>query len=230
MRLPRPSRHVIFDMDGVLLDTEQFYTDVTQAIVGRYGKVFDWSVKSHMVGRPAIESARHLVKALELPITPEAYLEEREIELLRLAPESAPMAGAVELTRALRRAGAVLAVATSSTERFFAAKTQRHRAWFESFSVVVLGDDPRVRRGKPAPDIFEVAARDLGVPPASCVVIEDSPAGVDAARTAGMQVIALPDPGMDATRLAHADLVVQSLSELSPEDFGLPGHRVRSSS
>ena len=54
MRLSRPATHVIFDMDGVLLDTERFYTEVTQAIVGRWGKVFDWSVKGNMIGRPAI--------------------------------------------------------------------------------------------------------------------------------------------------------------------------------
>ena len=74
VRLDRPVRCVVFDMDGVLLDTEIFYTRVTQQIVGRYGKTFDWTIKSHMVGRPAIESARYLVETLSLPILPEEYL------------------------------------------------------------------------------------------------------------------------------------------------------------
>ena len=80
-RLRRPVTHVIFDMDGVLLDTERFYTQVTQEIVGRYGKTFDWSVKGDMIGRTALDAARYLVETLELPIAPEEYLREREAGL-----------------------------------------------------------------------------------------------------------------------------------------------------
>ncbi len=69
---------ILYDMDGLLLDTENFYTDVTQQIVSRYGKNFDWSIKSQMLGRPALESARTLVRVLELPIRPEDYLSERK--------------------------------------------------------------------------------------------------------------------------------------------------------
>jgi pseudouridine 5'-phosphatase len=105
VRLDRPVRCVVFDMDGVLLDTEIFYTRVTQQIVGRYGKTFDWTIKSHMVGRPAIESARYLVETLSLPILPEEYLAERETELAKWMPEAAPMPGAEALTRELVSAG-----------------------------------------------------------------------------------------------------------------------------
>jgi pseudouridine-5'-monophosphatase len=132
------------------------------------------------------------------------------------------MPGAVDLTAALVGHGVPLALATSSSRDMFELKTLRHRAWFGCFSVVVLGDDPRVERGKPAPDIFLVAAEGLGAPPASCVVIEDAPAGVEAARAAGMQVIAVPDPAMDRTRFGDADLVVASLSEIAPADLVAP--------
>ncbi|MEW6272240.1 MAG: HAD-IA family hydrolase [Thermodesulfobacteriota bacterium] len=221
MRLPRPVRHVIWDMDGLLLDTECFYTEVTQQIVGRFGKVFDWSVKSHMVGRPAIESARYLVAALDLPITPEEYLLEREELLAALMPAAEPMPGAVELTRALHERGVPQAVATSSSRRFFELKTTRHGAWFRLFSAVVVGDDPRIARGKPEPDIFLVAARELGADPATCLVFEDAPSGIAAARAAGMQVVAVPYPGMEPARLAAADLVVSSLLDLSLADLGV---------
>ena len=97
--LTRKARYVLFDMDGVLLDTENFYTEATQQIVARWDKTFDWSLKQHMVGRPAIESARYLVDALDLPITPEQYLAEREEGLRTRMPQAQPMPGAVALTR-----------------------------------------------------------------------------------------------------------------------------------
>lgn len=220
-RLARPVSHVIFDMDGVLLDTEHFYTDVTQTIVGRYGKVFDWSVKGNMIGRPARDSARYLVQALALPITADAYLEEREAMLEKLFPSTEAKPGARELTAALASRGVRQAVATSSGARLFALKTTRHRDWFDVFTAVVLGDDPRVARGKPAPDIFLLAAAELGADPATCLVVEDAPAGVEAAHAAGMQVVAVPDPEMDRERFTDADLVIDSLVDVTPATFGL---------
>ncbi|HZR80011.1 MAG TPA: HAD-IA family hydrolase [Candidatus Binatia bacterium] len=221
MPLARPATHVVFDMDGVLLDTERFYTEVTQDIVGRFGKTFDWSVKSRMIGRPAIEAARTLVEALALPMTAEDYLAEREEALAAKMPSALPMPGARELTEELARLGVPLAVATSSSRRFFDLKTERHRDWFRSFAAIVVGDDPRVARGKPAPDIFLVAARELGADPAGVVVVEDAPAGVAAARAAGMQVVAVPYPGMDPASLADADLLFESLADVRARDLGV---------
>jgi pseudouridine-5'-monophosphatase len=210
---------VIFDMDGVLLDTERLYTQATQQIVGRYGKVFDWSIKANMIGRLAIDSARYLVDVLALPITAEEYLTERAILFEELMPTAEPMPGARALTAALAARGVPMAVASSSSRAMFDLKTIRHRPWFACFSSIVLGDDPRIRHGKPAPDLFLVAANDLGATPASCVVIEDAPAGVDAARAAGMLVVAIPDPGMDPSRFGGADLVARSLAEIDVENL-----------
>ncbi len=201
-------------MDGVLLDTERFYTEVTQDYVARYGKTFDWSVKSRMVGRPAIEAARTLVEALDLPVEPEDYLRDRTAALEARMPEAEPMPGAVELTRALSGAGVPIAVATSSPARLFDLKTQRHGDWFSLFRAVVRGDDDRIARGKPAPDIFLVAAAEIGAAAADCLVVEDSPAGIEAAHAAGMQALAVPYPGMDPTKLAAAEWLVDSLAEV----------------
>ncbi len=212
--------HVIFDMDGVLLATERIYTEVTQDIVGRFGKTFDWSIKSNMVGRPSIESARYLVKTLELPIGPEEYLAEREGAFQARMPEAEPMPGAVELVRKLAARRVPLAVATSSHREMFELKTRRHKEWFDLFDHIVLGDDPRIERGKPAPDIFLLAARELGADPETCLVFEDAPSGVEAARAAGMMVVGLPDPGIDAARLGDAHHITKSLTDIQASEIG----------
>ena len=221
MALARPVGAVIFDMDGVLLATERFYTEVTQTIVGRWGKTFDWSVKANMIGRPGRDSARYLVETLALPITADEYLVERESMLEALFPQAVAMAGARELTATLAARGVPQAVATSSGRRLFELKTSRHRDWFRVFDAVVLGDDPRLHRGKPAPDIFLLAADELGVDPATCLVVEDATVGVAAAHAAGMQVIAVPDPDNDPRPFADADLVLPSLEVVTPELLGL---------
>jgi pseudouridine-5'-monophosphatase len=220
VKLGRRPRAVIYDLDGVLLETEHFYTEVTQEIVGRYGKVFDWSVKSNMIGRPSLESARYLVQTLELPISAEDYLRLREKGLIERFPRCEEKAGAEAFVRALYARGIAQAVATSSEKTLFDLKTSRHGDWFALFGATVTGDDVRVHRGKPAPDIFLVAAGELGIEAGDCLVFEDAPAGVEAARAAGMQVIAVPDAAMDRRKFAAADAVIGDFREISPADLG----------
>jgi pseudouridine-5'-monophosphatase len=211
---------VIFDLDGVLLDTEPLYTHATQQIVGQWGKRFDWSIKGDMIGRSAIDGARYLVEALQVPLAPEEYLRRRTPILDALFPTAEPLAGARELVERLRARGVPLAVATSSESYQYRLKISRHD-WFSEFGTVVCGDDPRIARLKPAPDIFLVTAAELGAEPAECLVFEDSLAGVAAARAAGMQVVAIPDPQMDASRYGQADIVIAGYAELLLEELGL---------
>ena len=220
MKLERPVTHVIFDLDGVLLDSEPIYTEATRQVIAPYGKVFDWSIKADIIGRSSREGARHIVRVLDLPITPEDYLRRRRPLLEALFPQVREIPGARLFVETLRARGVPLAVATSSETALYRLKTAHH-TWFEHFSVVVCGDDPRIARLKPDPDVFLVTARELGVAPERCLVFEDSLAGVSAARAAGMQVVALPDPAMDRSRYGEADLVIGGYEELTPADIGL---------
>jgi pseudouridine-5'-monophosphatase len=217
---------VIYDMDGLLLDTEPFYTQVSQVIASRYGKVFDWSVKARMIGKRAADSAKIFTSALDLPLTPEEYLVARQAMIEELFPQAEPLPGAVRLTEHLQRHSIPQAVATSSDGRHFGLKTMRHQPWFRLFECIVIGDDPEVRHGKPAPDIFLLAARRLGITPSECLVFEDSPFGVEAARNAGMAVIAVPDPNMNRNEFHAADEVLGSLEEFDPAAWGLPPYPV----
>jgi pseudouridine-5'-monophosphatase len=186
------STHVLFDLDGVLLDTERLYTEATQAIVGRFGKTFTWDIKRDAMGRDADLSARIVLERLGVPLTSQEFLAERGPILESLVARCQAMEGAEAFVRTLVAQGIPVAVATSSDRRLYELKVRSH-AWFDLFSAVVCGDDPRVGAKKPAPDIFLVAARDLGAEPPQCLVFEDSLAGVEAALRAGMRVVALPD-------------------------------------
>ena len=222
MHLRRSIAAVIYDMDGLLLDTEPFYTEASQRIAARHGKAFDWTVKSRMIGQRAQDSARVFTESLGAAMSPEEYLEARRPILEELFPKAKSMPGAVRLTEHLHRHTVPQAVATSSDRRHFALKTSQHQKWFEIFDCIIIGDDPRVLHGKPAPDIFILAARQLGVEALQCLVFEDSPVGVEAARAAGMSVIAVQDPHMEEDIFSSADAVIRSLEQFDPSAWGLP--------
>jgi pseudouridine-5'-monophosphatase len=157
-------------------------------------------------------------------LTAAEYLRTRQALLDELLPQADPLPGALRLTYHLRRGGIPQAVATSSDRHHFELKTSRHKAWFSIFDCIVTGEDPELREGKPAPDIFLLAARRLGADPAHCLVIEDAPAGVEAARAAGMKVAVVPDGNLSPAEYAQADAILPSLADFDPEEWGLPAY------
>jgi pseudouridine-5'-monophosphatase len=214
--------HLIYDNDGLLLDTEPFYTKAHEIIAARYGKVFDWTVKSKMIGLRAEDSANVLLTALQLPMTVTEYLEARRHLLAEMFPQAEPMPGAVHLTNHLHQCRIPQAVATSSDRFNFDLKITHHKEWFRIFECLVMGDDPEIKHGKPAPDIFLVAAERMKASPAHCLVFEDSPSGVEAARAAGMFVVAVPDPHMDDGVYANAHQIIRNLNDFEYSRWGLP--------
>ena len=213
---------LIYDMDGLLLDTEGIYTEVTQQIVGEYGKVFDWSVKEKIIGRRSIQAAEIIVESLDLPISPQDYLDSRKDVLLEKFKDTEALPGAKEMTTHFFKLGIPQALATSSSSPMFEAKFEKHKKWFSQFAQIVKGDDPELKEGKPAPDIFLLAAKRLGVDPAECLVFEDAPTGTEAALAAGMSVVVVPDPNMNHCHYKNASQIISSLKDFDPEYWGLP--------
>ncbi|XWS70943.1 hypothetical protein CRYUN_Cryun03dG0094100 [Craigia yunnanensis] len=219
--------HVIFDMDGLLLDTEKFYTEVQEIILSRFNKTFDWSLKAKMMGKKAIEAARVFVEETGISdsLSAEDFLAEREAMLQSLFPTSELMPGASHLIEHFHAKGVPFCLATGSHRRHFELKTQRHGELFKLMHHIVLGDDPEVKQGKPSPDIFLTAARrfECGqIDSQKILVFEDAPAGALAAKNAGMSVVMVPDPRLDSSHHAIADQVVSSLSDFNPSEWGLP--------
>jgi pseudouridine-5'-monophosphatase len=214
--------HVIYDLDGLLLDTEPLHTLMIETIVSRYGKVFDRSIQSKFAGRNALDSAQILVDILPLPITAQAFLEEREAFLDELLPQAKPLPGAVRLTKHFHHHQIPQAVATSSSSRPFRLKTTHYQEWFALFDCIVLGDDPALKRGKPAPDIFLLAAQRLGANPEECLVFEDAHAGMEAALAAGMSVVVVPRSGVDRQLYQEANQILDSLEDFDPQLWQLP--------
>ncbi|WAL58193.1 HAD-IA family hydrolase [Thermocoleostomius sinensis] len=214
--------HIIYDFDGLLLNTEPIHAQVNQTIAARYGKTFDATVRTKVMGRRAQDSAQVIIDVLSLPLTVEEYLAQKDAIIYDLYPAACPMPGAMELTRHFHQAQLPQAIASSSSRRPFQYKTLHYQDWLQLFDLIVLGDDPAIANGKPAPDIFLLAAERLGAVPAHCLVFEDSLAGLFAAKQAGMAVVAVPDPIMDKRLFQAADQVLNSLTEFNPQDWNLP--------
>jgi pseudouridine 5'-phosphatase len=217
-----PITHAIFDLDGTLLDTENLYTEAASIVCARYGAVYTHAIKRAIMGGDTMLGAQHVVRTLSLPIEPVQYVSEREAELHLLLERVAPMPGAVALLAALRGAAIPVAVATSGHREITLRKLAK-QPFLHDLQALVCGDDPRLARPKPAPDIYLLAAQELAATPSRCLVVEDSVNGLAAGLAAGMRTIALVDPrwGFDPAAFDAAERVVSSLTELSLSHLGL---------
>jgi beta-phosphoglucomutase-like phosphatase (HAD superfamily) len=218
----RPVRAVVFDFDGLILDTESCTYDAVRSAFAEHGEQLDLAHWQEILG-----TADHphwtemLAERLGRPVDREALSarrEERRMEVLLTLP---PCAGVEDLLAAADRAGVPAAVASSSAAGWVVGHLERLRL-LDWFAVVATSDDVGgdPRRTKPAPDIFLAAADRLGVTPDKCVVLEDSPNGVAGARAAGMAVVAVPGPMTRGLDFGAADLVVPSLVGLSLDTLG----------
>jgi len=189
---------VIFDLDGLLLDTEPLYEEAISGVLHSFGKTYDLHLRSNVLGKGEQEGAGIIVSSKLLPITPDQFLAQRNAILKELFPNALPKPGAVELTKHLKNHKIPIALATSSHKRFLSLKFTGHPGWLEIFDFVITGD--QVSRSKPDPEIFTKAAQGLNLKASECLVFEDSPAGAESGRRAGCTVVAVPDPSVDRAR------------------------------
>lgn len=187
----------LFDLDGLLLDTEPLHAEAWTRAAAQFGAVLPPPLLLQLRGRNRFDNAATVIAQLGLTQTVEQLLAVQQPLARSLMARSQPMPGARELLDRCQRAGIPTAIATSSSRGAVSWKQSFH-PWLEAVAVQVCGDDAEVASGKPAPDLFLVAARRLGIAAQDCWAFEDSPAGAVAARAAGCRVFVLPAPGLGA--------------------------------
>jgi len=205
---------VVFDLDGVLLQTEELWDEVRETLAREHGARYDEAAQRAMMGMSSLEWSRYMHEELGVPEPPEAIsaLVVRELEA-RYRRRLPLISGAVEAVERLARRWP-LGLASSSNRELI--DTALELSGLDRLLRATVSSE-EVARGKPSPDVYLEAARRLGVAPARCAAVEDSHSGISSARAAGMRVVAIPNatylPGAEA--LAEADLVLPSLLELT---------------
>jgi HAD superfamily hydrolase (TIGR01509 family) len=206
-------RAVVFDLDGILVDSEHVWDDVREALARERGGRWHEGAQRAMMGMSSPEWSRYMHEEIGLSEPPaeiNRIVVERMLERYAEGPPWIP--GAVAAVR--RMAASFTLGLASSSNRELIDTVLGAGGLTELFAATVSSEE--VARGKPAPDVYLETARRLGIPPADCAAIEDSHNGIRSAKAAGMACIAIPNarfPPGDA--VAEADVVLGSISELN---------------
>jgi pseudouridine-5'-monophosphatase len=184
-------RAVVFDLDGILANTEDLYEQAGEAVLGRRGKIYDAALRERIMGRPVVDAIRIMIECHSLPDSVDELMCECGDVLQKLIESSlAPMPGVNELIDNLSAADIPLAVATSAT-REYADNVLTRLKLKHRFRFVLTAED--IRRGKPEPDIYLLAAARLQLAPGQTLVLEDSANGCRASIAAGAFTVAVPN-------------------------------------
>jgi len=206
---------VVFDLDGLLLDSESAWDGGRRALAAEHGRPWPEDATAAMMGMSAPEWSAYMRDRVGVPLAPEDISARVVAHVLDAYGERLPLLPGADEAVARMADRWPLALASSSNREVI-DRVMATSGWGEIFRTWVSSEE--VGRGKPAPDVFLEALRRLGVPPAEAAGVEDSHNGILAARAAGLRVIAVPNhefpPGPEA--LAAADVVLGSLDELTP--------------
>jgi HAD superfamily hydrolase (TIGR01509 family) len=198
---------VLWDMDGTLVDTEQYWIATEYAMAEKYDATWSEAHALELVGNDLLDSGRYIQKVMGLAQSPEAIVEELLDGVVEQVEREVPWRpGAVELLGSLREAGVRCGLVTMSYQRFVAPILAHLPP--ETFRVVVTGE--QVEFGKPHPEPYLTAAAALGVPPERCLAIEDSNTGAKSAEQAGCLVLVVENhvPVLDGPRRVFRDTLV----------------------
>ena len=210
---------VIFDLDGVIVDTEELWDDVRQELARERGAGWTDTATRDMMGMSSPEWSSYMHDVIGLPEPPEQInLEVVRRLLVHYAEEPPLVDGAVEAVQRVARRWPLGLASSSNRDVIDVALDVTGLA--PLFRATVSSEE--VGRGKPAPDVYVEAARRLGVDPARCAAVEDSANGIRSAHAAGMRVIAIPNPAFPPPDevLESADVVLASIRELEPSAVG----------
>jgi HAD superfamily hydrolase (TIGR01509 family) len=210
------TRALVFDLDGVLLDSEQVWNEAKEQLVRERGGHWHADAPRRMMGMSSPEWARYLRDELGVPLEPDTISDEVVRRLERIYRTELPLIDGA--TEAVRRLASTLPLGlASSSNREIIDLFLELSGLGRFFAVTVSSEE--VARGKPAPDVFLEVLRRMEADPADSVAVEDSENGIRAAKAAGMRVLALPNPHYppDPGALAEADDVVGTLHDLTVE-------------
>ena len=212
-----PPAACLFDLDGLLLDTEPLHARAWQEAASRFGTNLGPTQLRQLRGRRRLDCAAQVLQWIAADggrcDGAEALLAVRQPIAGQLLPLARPLPGAEQLVRRCHDLGVPMALATSSAKAAVERKAAPH-PWLGLISTRVHGDDPALRAGKPAPDVFLLAAERLGVDPTNCWAFEDSPAGAQAAAAAGCLVHVLRSEEAGAEGFPAGALWIDSLHDV----------------
>ena len=205
-------RAVVFDMDGLLLDTEILWHEAEVELFERHGGEFTWEDKLAVIGTSHDFTARYFADRLGEPLEHGAALVDEMVELMYERVQRAVQVrpGAVELMKGLRVMDDVRLGLASNSPRLLVDTALATAGLTDGFDAIVTSDD--VTHPKPAPDIYLLVCERLGVPPSAALALEDSASGVAAAKAAGLTCIGVPQ--FAETDVSAADRIIDSLEEL----------------
>ena len=206
---------VVFDLDGVIIDSEELWDEVREGLAHERGGRWSARAQADMMGMSSTEWSRYLHEVVGVPDPPDEINREVVERMLARYSERLPLVeGAVD---AVKRASHWPLGVASSSNRELIDRVLEVSGLAPYFEVTVSSEE--VERGKPAPDVYLEAARRLGVQAARCAAIEDSASGIRSAHAAGMCVVAIPNRAFPppADVLALAGVVLESIEELDPE-------------
>jgi HAD superfamily hydrolase (TIGR01509 family) len=207
---------VVFDLDGLLIQTEELWDEIREGLARERGGRYDAEAQRAMMGMSSPEWSRYMHERVGLAASPDEIAAEVIERMSQRYREDLPLIdGAVE---AVERIGARWPLGLASSSNRPLIDLVLGLSGLDAFFEVTVSSE-EVARGKPAPDVYLEACRRLGVEPPRAAAVEDSHAGIGAAKAAGLRAIAIPNasfpPGDDA--LAAADVVLGSLADLTPE-------------